>query len=67
VHAQMSLNKHLKLNGSNQGLKSWAIEFSGSLAKMLFYRYSGAIWHYSALMSTATAISSRYSGAILAL
>jgi len=53
--------------GNVQGLKSRAIEFSGSLAKTLFYRYSGAIWRYSALMSTATAISGRYSGAILAL
>jgi len=53
--------------GNVQGLKSRAIEFSGSLVKTLFYRYSGAIWRYSALMSIATAISGRYSGAILAL
>ena len=43
-----------------QCLKLRAIEFSGSLAKTLFYRYS-------ALMSIAIATSGRYSGAILAL
>ena len=32
--------------GSIQCLKSRAIEFSGSLAKTLFYRYSGAIRRY---------------------
>ena len=53
--------------GSIQCLKLRAIEFSGSLAKTLFYCYSGAIRRYSALMSIATATSGCYSGAILAL
>ena len=50
-----------------QCLKLRAIEFSGSLAKTLFYRYSGAIRRYSALMSIAIATSGCYSGAILVL
>ena len=48
----------------SQCLKSQAIEFSGSLTKTLFYRYSGVIRRYSALMSIATVTPGCHNGAI---